>query len=319
MVHKNLIASAVVALIVVSMGFYFTQNENGGASRFAKNTATQKTPATTDDAMLRDSDADDLPDWEERLRGSDPFVADTDKDGTTDGAEVLAGRDPIKKGPNDIVPVLAGPNFATSSSDLYGIKKEFFAKYLATASREVRETTFRDLVKGFNPEKFTPTNELLDLNVSSDTSDEALRVYGNDFGLIIKKYTAKPLRTEEEILKEGLATKSDASLKDLQLLIIAYRNFSRDLKALPVPIPLAEEHLKIVNGYDGMSRGLLGMLRLFSNPVDGAAGYQTYTRMRLEMVLGYSGVVAYLSKRQIVFSQSEPGYPLYGHMGTTKK
>ena len=58
-----------------------------------------------------------------------------------------------------------------------------------------------------------------------------------------------------------------------------------------------------------MSRGLLGMLKLFSNPVDGAAGYQTYTKLRLDMMLGYAGVVSYLNANNVTFTPDEPGYP----------
>ncbi len=310
--HKNLIASGLIALFIIVAGL-LVNKENFA---LPKNTvAADKALATEknkeEDITKRDSDNDGLFDWEERLHGSDPFKADTDGDGTFDGTERSLGRDPLKAGPKDMLPRVAGLEFATSSTDLVGIKKEYFAKYLAAAGRDVRETTFRNLMKGFEPKKFIPTAELLNLNVSSDVSRDALRNYGNAFGALIQKYTATPLRTEEEILAVGMKTKNDASLRDLQLLIIVYTNFSRDLKALAVPLPLAEHHLAIVNGYDGMAKGLTGMLHLFSNPIEGAAGYQTYTRFRLDVTIGYSGVVSYFSKQQVTFEKTEPGYPFY--------
>lgn len=310
--HKNLIASGLIALFIILVGL-FVNKEN-----FALPKNTVKTDAALaadktgeEDVTNRDSDSDGLFDWEERLHGSDPFMADTDGDGTFDGTERSLGRDPLKAGPKDKLPMVVGLEFATSSTDLAGIKKEYFAKYLASAGRDVRETTFRNLIKGFEPKKFMPTAELLDLNVSSNVSREALREYGNAFGMLIQKYTATKLRTEEEILGAAMKTKNDASLRDLQLLIIVYTNFSRDLKALAVPLPLAEHHLAIVNGYDGMAKGLIGMLHLFSNPIDGAAGYQAYTRFRLDVTVGYSGVVSYFSKQQVTFEKTEPGYPFY--------
>lgn len=316
--HKNLIASGVVALLVMGGGIYFNQQSGAQENNVAPKVASKTSAQNESDITTRDSDLDGLPDWEERLNGCDPENGDTDGDGTSDGDEVTLGRDPTKRGPNDLLPTEA-LSFATSSSDLEGIKKEFFASYLASASRDVRETTYRSLIKGFDAKKFKPTNELLDLNVSSDGSVEGLRAYGNAFGLIINKYTEHPLRTEEDILAEGMKTRDDASLRDLQLLVIAYRNFAKDLRALPVPMPLATHHLNIVNGYDGMSRGLLGMTHLFSNPIDGAAGYQTYTRMRLTMIDGYAGVVSYLGAQHITFAPDEPGYPFYAPQPSPKK
>lgn len=321
--HKNVIASAVIALVVLCAGFYnhYAESSPSAISYKNANDAARKTTiqgSTTVDITNRDSDKDGIADWEERLSGTDPFRADTDGDGTVDGIEVASRRDPLKPGPNDVISPAKEPNFATSSTDLAGIKKEFYAKYLATASRDIRETTFRDLLKGFDKKKFTSTNELVDLSVISDESPTALRAYGNAFGVIINKYTAHTMRTEEEVLTEGMKTKDDASLRDLQLLAIDYKNFSHDLRALPVPLPLAPHHLKIVNGYDGMSRGLLGMEHLFSDPINGAAGYETYTRMRLEMITGYAGVVSYLGGQHIVFTADEPGYPFYGYDGRAK-
>ncbi len=311
--HKNLIISAIAALTIASTGFYYNSAQNIDPKQEGADTATIERGGITknDDITLRDSDKDGLPDWEERLNQSDPFTADTDGDGTEDGAEIREGRDPTKAGPNDKVVAPKGVGFATSSTDLLGIKKEFFAKYLASASRDVRETTFRDLIKGFDKRKFISTNEILDLNISSDESPEALRAYGNAFGVIIKKYTGRTTQNEEVVLAEGMKTRSDESLKGLQLIAVDYRNFSRDLRALLVPRPLAPAHLKIVNGYDGMYRGLLGMQYLFSNPVEGAAGYQTYTKMRIEMIAGYADVVMYLREKNIAFTIYEPGYPFY--------
>ena len=146
-----------------------------------------------------------------------------------------------------------------------------------------------------------------------------MHAYGNAFGVLIKKYSIRSHRTEEEILNDGLKTKDDDTLSELQLPAITYKNFSLDLKAIPVPSVLAKNHLLIVNGYEGMSKGLLGMQHLFSNPVDGGGGYQTYTRMRLDVTTGYAGVVNYFGTNNVVFTSSEPGYPFYYNTVARKK
>ena len=302
--HKNLILSGLFALTIIGVGFFMNRTP------IYKQDSEQVDTNEPVDFSEIDSDNDGLSDWEENVYGSDPLNSDSDGDGTLDGIEVAVGRNPTIVGPNDKLVLIQDPNFATSSTDVDGLRKEFFTKFLAAQGDEIRETTYRDLIKGFNPKKYTPTNEYADLNITGDNSPEALRAYGNAFGIIIDKYTSvHSLRTEEEILADGLKTKNDETLKELQLLTAVYQKFSLDLRALKTPSGLAPSHLLIVNGYDGMSRGLLGMQHLFSDPINGAAGYQTYTKTRLDVTKGYSEVFSFLSTHGIVFTENEPGYP----------
>ena len=227
--HKNILGGSLIALVIVSVGFAIHQKDAllGMAATHSRSQASLSPTATSgiaDNISTRDSDGDGLPDWEERIYGADPYKSDTDGDGTFDGEEIRLGRDPAKQNtapegqaPNDLLKIIQDPHFATSSTDLLGLKKEFFAKYLAAQGQNIRETTYRDLIKGFDAKKITPHNELIDLNISSDNSPEALRKYGNAFGLLINKYKIRTNRTEEEILGDGMETKNNATLRELQI------------------------------------------------------------------------------------------------------
>jgi hypothetical protein len=276
------------------------------------------TMATSTDIISRDTDQDGLPDWEEHIYGSDPINTDSDLDGTPDGQEIREGRDPAKKNtagevkePNDKLKVIQDPHFATSSTDILGLKKEFFAKFLTVRGEEIRATTYRDLIKGLDVKKFTVKNQLADLIITSNNDAESLRTYGNMFGTFIIKYTERTHRTEEEILADGMKATDDMILRELQLPAISYRNFSLDLKSLQVPSGLAQSHLLIVNGYEGMSKGLLGLKEMHANPINGGAGYQAYTKGRIDVTRGYAEVVLYFKKKNVIFTKDEPGYPFY--------
>jgi hypothetical protein len=322
--HKRLLLSGALALGIILVGFFTHERDalmKFGAASFARKEQVREMPltmATSTDMTSRDSDGDGLPDWEEHIYGSDPLIRDTDKDGTSDGQEVREGRDPsvrntaVKgKEPNDKLKVLQDPHFATSSTDILGLKKEFFAKFLAVQGQNIRATTYRDLIKDFDAKKFVARNQLVDLNISSNNDTEALRAYGNTFGVLITKYTERTHRTEQEILTDGMKTDDDVVLRELQLPAISYKNFSLDLKSTQVPSGLAQSHLLIVNGYEGMSRGLLGMQEMHGNPINGAAGYQAYTKGRINVTEGYAGVVIYLRTKNVSFAHNEPGYPFY--------
>lgn len=322
--HKKILVSFACALAIIVVGFVVHERDalrQFSAERFARDGQPQSVAlimGTSSDMTTRDSDMDGLPDWEERMYGSDPFISDTDKDGTSDGQEVRIGRDASKpntakkgKEPNDKLKVAQDPHFATSSTDVLGLKKEFFAKQLAVYGQGVRNTTMRDLLGGFDAKKFTVKNQLVDLDVASGNDVASLHAYGNAFGALITKYTERTHRTEGEILEEGMKAKSDVVLRELQLPSITYKNFSRDLKDMKVPSALASAHLLIVNGYEQMSKGLLGMQVMHTNPVDGAAGYQAYNKGRTDVTNGYAGVMYYLKSKEVVFMTDEPGYPLY--------
>ena len=281
--HKKLIVSGVLALFIIAVGLI----ASGKAQIYSeKKLATQDiskisvlSVSTTTAYVDRDTDADGLPDWEERLFLSDPLKFDTDGDGTPDGEEVRLGRDPSKantaKGgepPNDMLPSIQDPHFATSTTDVLGIKKEYFAKFLTAEGGKIREQTYKALLKRFDPSTVRATHQLVDLNVSSDNSPEGIHAYGNAFGRLIVKYTKPSHRVEEQILKDAITSSSSHPLRELQLPAISYMNFSTDLQVLSVPSALASSHLKIVNGYEQMSKGLLAMQSLYSDPIVGAGG-----------------------------------------------
>jgi len=315
--HKNLIVSAILAFCAFLVVFFFTRGHDvfyGGEQALA----TQTLPETIALSDI-DTDHDGLPDWKERLYGSDITILDTDRDGASDGDEVRVGRNPAipntaRSGetPNDKLAYLLDPNFATSSTDILGLKKEFFARYLAEGSRDIRETTFRDLIKQIDTKPFTPRHEILGLNISSDNSAEGVRTYVNAFGVVIKKYLSHSMdRSEDAVISDTLTKKDAGTRAELQLYAIMYKNFAKDLLALPAPSTLAKVHLLVVNGYAGMGGGLLSLAQMAENPLDGAAGYEAYLKYRLDVINGYAMLVAYVIRERLTFTSDEPGYPFY--------
>lgn len=208
---------------------------------------------------------------------------------------------------------------AASTSDTENLKKEFFAKYLAEGSRNIKETTFRDLIKQVDTKAFAPKHEVISLNISSDNSSEGVKAYVNAFGVIIKKHLKQRMdRSEDAVVKDTL-TKKDASTRtELQLFAVAYKNFAKDLLTLQVPSTLAKAHLLIVNGYEGMGNGLLGLMNIHDDPVNGTAGYEAYMKYRLDVTKGYAMIVAAVANQHIAFTPNEPGYPFYWNTITSK-
>lgn len=315
-IRKNpLPISIFLAIIIVGGGVFvlnkdriFSNDEVPEASPSAITLAAVPSTETNES----DSDKDGLPDWKEALYGSNLDNPDTDKDGTRDGDEVRMGRDPIKPAPNDELNQFVDMRFATSESDILGLKKEFFAKFLAERAAEIREVTLRDVVqKNLDATKFQPRYQVVDMKVTSDSSVEALRTYGNEFGKLINKYQMSRHRQETDILLDGMKSKSTEVLRELQYPATSYLNFSKDLRELTVPMAVLKDHLTIVNSYDIMGRSLLALQELYTNPIQGAAGYEGYTKYRMDVITGYAGIIRVFGEFNVVFAENEPGFPFY--------
>jgi hypothetical protein len=314
--HKQLITGSVIALGILLSGFWLVHNEQGGDNAQALVAAHPVVLRAVSDI---DTDRDGLADWKEKLYGSNMYAADTDGDGTNDGDEIQQGRNPVIRNtagvgnsPNDKLPYLEAAHFATSSTDMVGLKKEFFARYLAEGSQNIKETTYRDLIKRVDAKTFAPEKDILNLTVSSDNSVGGIKSYINAFGTMINKYANQQMEHSEDMVIQNAMTKNDADTRaELQLFAIGYKNFSKDLLAIPVPSPLAKAHLLIVNGYAGMSTGLSAVGNMRSDPINGTAGYEAYMKYRLDVTNGYAMIVAYIADHQITFTATEPGYPFY--------
>ncbi len=315
--HHELIFAGAIALLFLAFIIYDRKPWEGfGSMHYVSGTSTIS--AVERFLVDIDSDHDGLPDWKETLYHTDPNNPDTDGDRTSDGQEVFEGRDPTKpntasKGaaPNDKLPFIAAVESASSAS-IDDARRRFLSAFLTGRSMSIQEQTVRDLVKQFDPNQYRERYAADNLRVVPDASAQTLRDYGNAFGALIDKYTARTHRSEDEIIDDALrakddATKSTSILQELDYPAASYKNFAADLAKIPVPASLSQSHLLIVNGYDVMSRGLVGMKDMYANPVNGAAGYQAFTKYRYQVTYGYASLVKAFAQNGVIFARQDPG------------
>lgn len=321
--HKNLYISGSLALLIVGIGIIVNLPDRPRVSGLAaSNTSSTESTTLSENEDDQDTDGDGLFDWEEFLYGSDPKKQDTDGDGAQDGEEVRTGRNPIVpntapagESPNDPLTQLQDPNFASTSAAISEAKREFFRKYLEQAGKEVRETTYLDLISKFDAEKLKPKREITDLTIASENTNDAVKVYLNDFGSAILRFKSPNApRSEIAIIEDFGKTQDPRVLRELQLPAIDYANFAAELRKLKVPSGLAKTHLLIVEGYEGMALGLSGMITMASDPFMGAGGYQGYLIYRVQVTDAFAVLVTEVTKRGITFTKDEPGYMFYANV-----
>jgi hypothetical protein len=320
--HKNLYISGALALLIIGVGIIINLPERSRTSGIASDTSSANLAASGTEEDEQDTDGDGLFDWEEFLYGSDPRKQDTDSDSTQDGEEVRAARNPAVpntahtgESPNDPLTQLQDPNFASTSAAISETKKEFFRKYLEQAGDEIRETTYLDLISKFDSSKLKPKREITDLAIMSENTNDALKVYLNEFGSAVLRFKSPNApRSEIAIIEDFGKNQDPRILRELQLPAIDYANFALELRKVKVPSGLANTHLLIVEGYEGMALGLSGMITMASDPFMGAGGYQGYMIYRVQVTDAFAVLVTEVTKRGITFTKDDPGYMFYANV-----
>ncbi len=90
-------------IAVGSIAFAALYSSKINAEKKPSNLIADTSSVIKNKILEKDTDNDNLKDWEEALWKTDPRVADTDGDGTNDGAEIKSQRNPLVAGPNDIL------------------------------------------------------------------------------------------------------------------------------------------------------------------------------------------------------------------------
>lgn len=124
------------------------------------------------------------------------------------------------------------------------------------------------------------TDELFteaDVKTSSDTSEAALRAYGNRVAEITEENAVqKRIDSEVAILGRALNANDPALLADLALIVSSYEGMVGDMRALSVPETYAKEHLDLLNTYNAILNDVRGMQHAFTDPIYALARFQRY-------------------------------------------
>ncbi len=295
--------STIFAVIVSVLGYYFISYAPTHKNDIKINESEKIVIKTSTEL---DTDKDGLPDWKETVYGSDSNNRDSDGDGVLDGAEINTGHDPMKKGPNDILLNLTINNSSTSTE--VDLEKTFVSEFMSKEIDSFGSETINTMVKSFDSSAIKPRYSVSNLNVGYDNSEAKLKEYANNLGIIVNKYAKSGIDDESTILANAIKSKKETDLQKIEIPALAYKNFAEELRKIEVPNKISEHHLKIVSGYDVMSRSLYETEKLFNNPIAGSAGWQMYLSQIVTVTRGYAGVINVLHDNDVTFTKDEAGY-----------
>jgi hypothetical protein len=247
----------VVLLLVGSMvlAFFYWRSRRGALPPDIERGLARTLRVEELKALNRNSDRDDLRDWEEIIFRTDPNNPDTDGDATPDGEEVKQNRDPKKAGPDDLS-AAPSPLEAADDPDSENLTSDFTARFLrepitqllAGAKPDFDSDAVDDYTRRLLSQPVlsaAPTPKPADIKIQPDETPQALTEYFNGFKAGFDLLSRRG-KNEIDIVTEVFKSQRYDVLKALETYTLAYERAIKDLKALGVPASLRQFHLQIL-------------------------------------------------------------------------
>jgi hypothetical protein len=306
----------IIIFVIIISGAVFWVTEKGKERQgvqdiLIENVRNSKLIAEIAD---KDSDGDNLADWEEALWATDPENPDSDGDGTLDGEEILTNRNPLVAGPDDFLQTTVVGEEVVSDDGLtlsgqFG--KDFFIGYASLrgsgSTREVSPEIFYKTITD-NVAKIEPVEnyKVSDLR-TTDNSLTSIRNYGNSLGRNFKLGISNE-ENELAVIVAILEGKKDENVEKLKEIAGKHREILELNLLVSVPSEVKVLHLAMLNSYNRFINSLENLSKVLVDPLIGIVGlgqYSQETEVFTKMVVDLK---EYFVLKNVVFNRSEDGY-----------
>ena len=282
-----------------------------------KNTQQQKqnlTATTEQPAANVDSDGDGLKDWEEILRGTDPFNQDSDGDGTLDGEErtsINTAKITTSQQNDMELTYLFGAEFATVLQQKLLREGNEFTVGLEDFERLADKLIQENRILEIDTTTYTQQDIIINENMSA-------HAYFNNLGFIMENTYLNPNIVDEftifnelsEISKTPGATIESVYPVAEKMYVASsrYTDTAEALLEVPVPSRLATLHLGYINNLLTIAASLETIAQVEQDPLKALAGAEQYSVGLETTDLLTQNTRNTLLKEQLSFSPNESGY-----------
>lgn len=264
---RGAIATGIITLILIVQTPWFLSI----FSKKDKKSLIAEQNATIGDVVSKDSNGNGIPDWQERLWGLDPTVVTTN--GVSNKTIIEEKRKSLQG--------QAGGQETLNETDV--IAQQLYGVTSALGQSGVLSTTNlaslgADLGKSVEIKQ--PVNKYSVKDITTvKTTTASLKSYYNAVSSIVAKYDDD---TEEiSLIISALETEDFSRLPELTQKSINYKNLSKQLKAIKVPVGVSEYHLNMINGLYGIAESFDYISELEDNGINALAGISSYKNYSL--------------------------------------
>lgn len=171
---------------------------------------------------------------------------------------------------------------ATTTTDIVARKLllEYANSQKGATTVELSDTDAQNIASRLTQDLKLPQKKeyvLSDLNISTDNSYEANLLYMTTLSTLLKNYvTTGQKETELTILLSAMTTKNSITLNKLKDKVVIYQNLIKNLLSLKTPSLIASLHLRLVQDYEALRSGTVGLQSMLTDPVVGIASLAEY-------------------------------------------
>lgn len=234
----------------------------------------------------KDSNNNEIPDWEERLWGLDP-----NKDGKENKEYIMAKRKTLN--PNaDLSGYGTGP-----TSENEALTREFFSIIMSlqqtgNLNDEAIQAISGAYSKQIEAEPIPDVYTMDMLNVVED-NPENMTKYAKEFNNLIIKYKESNMGDELTFLIQAISY-DDPKITDLiEGIGDSYEDFGKDLIKIPTPTMMSFLSINLANTYDKNAQTTRGLSMIFSDPLiatKSVVNYKKYNDLLYELLSSFSYV-----------------------------
>lgn len=195
------------------------------------------------------------------------------------------------------------------------MSREFFARYIQLKQNNldnnpqlVQDTIDQTLDNAASAAKQPEKYAMSDISVSKDSSSASIHAYGNAVGSVFGKYG--PTRTPADIATEAFDKDDLTILTQIDPIIASLNKINSILVVTPVPLPLVQYHLDLINAVNSMVYVSQGLRNIQSDPMQAIVALGAYAQAQTDATNALTSLQTYFKSNAISFSPSEPGYLL---------
>jgi len=282
---KNVGIVAVVCFLVVGVTVYVNYYQPTDRNN-------QNVSSTQNSVNEKDTDKDGIPDWQEKLYGTNPEVADTDDDGTNDSEEIARGRSPLSDAQDDSFSLVATSSSETSQNTEANLTNQAANRLLpqaatiAQAESEGKDVPIGSVQKNISATVNNLNQEIPKINESDITviqnpsRTDTERYYANLYSIILKAIDKEVKRETPELglMNQLVAQNQEATSTRQQLKTRAefYGSLATKITNVRVPQMFVSDHIKIVNHLKEISYAIDNVRLEETDPVKAALAFDTY-------------------------------------------
>ena len=192
------------------------------------------------------------------------------------------------------------------------LSRDFFARYIQLQQNNlgdnqqlVADSINQTIDTTVQAASQAPVYTLKDIAISANSNTDALHTYGNTVGTIFNLYA--PTTSPADVATQAFDKGDMTILEKIDPIIAGCDKVISLLKTVPVPQPLAQYHLDIINAVSSMKYVSQGLRNIQGDPMQSIIALSQYAKTQDALLPPFTSIETYFKKNNVVFGTKESG------------